>query len=255
MRVPRIGALVVLVWTMNVYAQVWLPTGGNSGELVSHTAYTLSYNDNHEVANWVAYALRPEHLKDCVGRANNFNVDPDLRAGSATREDYYRSGFDRGHLAPAGDMKWNRQVMRESFYLSNITPQTPTMNRGRWVKLETLVRAWAKDSSETVIVTGPVLSNGLPQIGASRVSVPEYHFKAIMVTRGNQREAIAFLMPQNPTQQDLRTYGMPIRQLEQLTGLNFFPHLSSREQKRMEEEVNWSSWNFTATFAYSACSP
>lgn len=254
MRVPWIGALLV-TWAMTVHAQSWLPRGGNDGELLAHTAYTLSYNDHHEVANWVAYALRPEHLKDCVGRTNNFYIDPELRSGSATNEDYVRSGYDRGHLAPAGDMKWNQQVMRESFYLSNITPQTPAMNRGRWVKLETLVRAWAKTSQETVIVTGPILKQELRQIGPSRVSVPEYHFKAIMTVKGTTREAIGFLMPQNPKLADLKTYAVSIRALEQLTGLNLFPHLSQREQNRMEQEINWSAWNFEATFAYSACSP
>jgi len=254
MRVPWIGALV-LVWTTNVLAQVWLPTGGDRGEIVPHTAYTLSYNETHEVANWVAYALRPEHLKDCVGRANNFYQDPSVGTGSASREDYYRSGYDRGHLAPAGDMKWNRQVMNESFYLSNITPQSPSMNRGRWAKLELLVRAWAKTASETVIATGPVLNNHLVQIGPNGVSVPEYHFKAILVTRGTRREAIAFLMPQNPTNTDLKTYSLSVRELEQLTGLNFFPHLSSREQNRLETEINWTAWNFLETFDYSSCSP
>lgn len=254
MSVPWIGA-IVLVWSWSALAQSWLPRGGTGGEIVTHTAYTLSYNDNHEVANWVAYALRPEHLKDCVGRANNFYVDPDLRAGSATRDDYYRSGFDRGHLAPAGDMKWSREVMKESFYLSNVTPQTPSMNRGRWVKLEALVRAWAKNSSETVIVTGPILSNDLPQIGPSRVSVPEYHFKAIMVTNGSKREAIAFLMPKQPTFSDLKAYAISVRELELLTGLDLFPHLAQREQDRMEKDISWDAWNFKATFAYSACSP
>lgn len=254
MRVPWIGALLA-TWTMTVHAQTWLPKGGNDGEVLAHTAYTLSYNDHHEVANWIAYALRPEHLKDCVGRANNFYPDPNLRAGSATREDYFRSGFDRGHLAPAGDMKWDRQVMKESFYLSNITPQTPAMNRGKWVKLETLVRAWAKSAQETIIVTGPVLKNDLRQIGPSRVSVPEYHYKAVMVTRGNKREAIAFLMPQQPTFSDLKAYSISVRELEELTGFDFFPHLGQREQDRMEKAITWSAWNFEATFAYSSCSP
>ena len=108
MRVPWIGALI-LGGALSAHAQTWLPRGGEAGELLAHTAYTLSYNENHEVANWVAYALRPEHLKDCVGRANNFLPDPELRSGSATKEDYYRTGYDRGHLAPAGDMKWSRQ--------------------------------------------------------------------------------------------------------------------------------------------------
>ena len=144
--------------------------------------------------------------------------------------------------------------MKESFYFSNITPQTPSMNRGRWVKLETLVRAWAKSSSETVIVTGPVLKGNLAQIGPSRVSVPDYHYKAILVSKGTQRQAIAFLMPQHPTFSDLKAYAISVRELELLTGMDFFPHLTRKEQDRIEKDVSWSNWNFQATFAYSACS-
>lgn len=253
MRFPWIGILV-LGWVFSTHAQTWLPRGGAAGELLAHTAYTLSYNDNHELANWVAYSLRPEHLKDCVGRANNFLPDPILRSGSATKDDYYQTGYDRGHLAPAGDMKWSRQVMRESFYFSNITPQTPSMNRGRWVKLETLIRAWAKGASETVIVTGPILKGDLAQIGPSRVSVPDYHFKTILVNRNGKREAIAFLMPQHPKFSDLKSYVISVRELENLTGMDLFPHLTRKEQDRIEKNIAWDFWNFKATFSYSACS-
>ncbi len=252
MRAPWIGALVFIVF--QAHAQVWLPRGGESGERVTRTAYTLNYNERHEVANWVAYALRPEHLRDCVGRANNFREDPDLRSGSATLEDYAGSGYDRGHLAPAGDMKWSAEAMRESFYLSNITPQTSSMNRGRWSSLEVVVRAWAKGARETIVVTGPILRRRLRQMGPSRVSIPEEHFKVVLVhTRRGARKAIGFIMSQSPSENDLSLYALPVRVVEEQTGLDFFPHLTRAEQEALETDVDLDLWDFRATFAYSAC--
>lgn len=254
MRVPWIGA-VLLAGGLTAHADSWLPQGGDQGEVVQHTAYTLSYNSDHHVANWVAHALRPEHLKDCVGRESSFKIDPDLRGHSVNPDDYARTGFDRGHLAPAGDMKWSKQAMQESFYMSNISPQTPLMNRGRWAQLENLVRAWAKNAQETLIVTGPVLEGSLPQMGPAQVSVPSYHFKALFLTRQGQRQGIAFLMPQAPQNKDLRTYVVTIRKLEEMTGLNFYSHLSQDEQDRVEKDVKWQLWDFAANFTYDSCSP
>ncbi len=253
MRVPWIGALIIL-GSVSSYAQTWLPRkAGSTNEVVTRTAYTLSYDDPHEVAAWVGYSLRPEHLRDCVGRSPKFFVDPDLRAGSATPEDYRGSGFDRGHLAPAGDMKWSAAAMRESFYYSNITPQRPGMNRGKWMQLETLVRAWAKSHDEVIVITGPVLNDVTQEIGHSRVAVPAQHFKVLLATKGGVRKAIAFLMGQSPSDRDLITYALPVRAIEQLTGWDFFPHLSRREQDRLEETLAPRAWDYRATFSYSPC--
>lgn len=252
MKAPWTGALL-LISTLTAQAQSWLPRGGTAGEVVARTAYTLSYNERHEVANWVAYALRPEHLRDCVGRFNEFRTDPNISSGSATLEDYRGSGWDRGHLAPAGDMKWSARAMQESFYLSNITPQSPGMNRGQWANLENVVRAWAQGSQETLIVTGPVLRGRMSQIGPNRVSVPAEHFKVLLVTRQGRRYAIAFVMSQYPVDNDLYLYALTVRDVENMTGYDFFSHLPRAEQERLETEVDPNDWDFRAEFSYSRC--
>lgn len=237
-----------------VWAQIWLPTERTPSEIVRHSAITIGYNEWHETPQWVGHVLRREHLQDCVGRSNSFKVDPLLRTGSATPEDYQSSGYDRGHLAPAGDMKWSKAAMRESFYMSNITPQSGTMNRGRWAQLETLVRAWAKESDETIIFSGPILKDGLPRIGETGVSVPEEHFKVLLRSRAGKYQAIAFLMNKTPSTQGLESYALPVREIERRTGLNFFPHLSRNIQDSVERDIDWSAWNFKAKFAYDRCS-
>lgn len=258
MRVPWIGALLftaIAGITSVAHAQSWLPVKANSDdEVIQRTAFTLGYDERHEVPAWVAYSLRPEHLRDCVGRERNFYTDPDLRSGSATLADYRGSGYDRGHLAPAGDMKWSRQAMRESFFLSNITPQTAAMNRGPWVGLENLVRSWAKKSQETIIVTGPVLTGVTEYIGPSRVAIPHWHFKVLLVSTPQGRKAIGFLMGQMPAHRDLSLYAVSVREIESITGMDFFAHLSRAEQDNLETKFNVADWDFKATFAYSSCS-
>ena len=99
-------------------------------QVIRHKGYTVSYNSDYRVANWVAYELTSQEAKsNAAERSNKFVRDPMVKGASAENGDYTRTGYDRGHLAPAGDMKWSAQAMRESFYLSNITPQKPGLNR------------------------------------------------------------------------------------------------------------------------------
>lgn len=142
-------------------------------QLIRHLGYSLVYDENNEQAKWVAYDLSKSKLVKVASRSNQFLVDPKVATGSAEEDDYKKSGFDRGHLAPAADMSWSEQAMNESFYYSNMSPQRPNFNRGIWKKLETLVRVWAALEDTIYIITGPVLRPGLPTIGPNQVAVPD----------------------------------------------------------------------------------
>ena len=97
--------------------------------LLQRTGYLVSYNSNIRIANWVAWKLTPERLKENTERINNFRPDPDLpKSKAVTTQDYKGSGWDRGHLCPAGDNKWDREAMIESFYMTNICPQHHNLN-------------------------------------------------------------------------------------------------------------------------------
>src|SRR5690606_14328696 len=108
-------------------------------------------------------------------RTDNFRPDPKIASGTATNADYLRSGYDRGHLAPAADMGWSIASMSESFYFSNMSPQMPGFNRGIWSQLEKLMRTWAIEYGNIFLATGPVFSDSLPFIGANKVSIPDYY--------------------------------------------------------------------------------
>ncbi len=240
-----------LCWSKN-----WHPKDSPSAtrEAVSHLAFSLNYDHDHKNARWVAYELKPELLVNCAQRASHrFVVDIKLSERSANPDDYKQTGYDRGHLVPAGDMKWSEEVMRQSFITSNITPQSPVMNRGRWSMLETLVRAWAMESEQTLIVTGPVLNDYLEKLPGSSISIPDYHYKVILSKKNNRWKAIGFLMDQAPQGNKLEAFVFPVREIEKITGINFFPHLSKNESRELEEQVELSAWNFQSKFQYRPC--
>ena len=135
-------------------------------QVIKHEGYTVSYNSEYRIANWVAYELTATEAKSKkTERSNKFVPDPQVKGSTAMNEDYTRSGYDRGHLAPAGDMKWSAKAMRESFYLSNICPQKPKLNRGIWKDLEEQCRLWALDNGSLLIVTGPVITGDMKRLG------------------------------------------------------------------------------------------
>ncbi len=153
-------------------------------ELRFFPGYTLCYRESYEQAEWVAYTLTPEKLVKNTKRTGDFREDPEISTGSALPEDYRFSGYDRGHLAPAADFAYSLETMTDSFFMSNMSPQTPAFNRGGWAKLEAFVRTLAAKAETLYIVTGPVLEKNAGEygsIGENCVSVPEFFYKALLL--------------------------------------------------------------------------
>ncbi|MBA2404330.1 MAG: DNA/RNA non-specific endonuclease [Bdellovibrionales bacterium] len=222
-------------------------------QVIDRDNYSLSYNESHEVANWVAYPLGHAQIRGCVSRTDSFRIDPLITNGSATLEDYKNSNFDRGHLLPAGDMKFDKQAMKDTFYMSNMTPQPAKFNRGRWSMLENLMRSWALKYENIWIVTGPVLVDKLPTIGANKVSIPVEYFKVILRKEGNTYKGIGFLMSVDVPYPDLVTYALSINQIEDLSGVDFFPFLSDSIEEEVESDSEVEKWDFKAKFNYLPC--
>ena len=222
---------------------------------VKRDYYELSYNEDHEVANWVFYTLETNQLRNCVKRNNSFKPDPLVVTGSADLDDYKGSGFDRGHLLPAGDMKFESKAMSDTFYLSNISPQPANFNRGLWASLENLVRAWALKYKKIWIVTGPVLHSGLPVIGKKNlVSVPDEFYKVILRKEGRGFKGVGFLMKTSVPYNYLAAYAIDIDTVEKISGIDFFPFLTQAQEKEAESKAELTSWDFKAEFDYLPCS-
>lgn len=222
-----------------------LPTLNPGEKITQHSAYTVSYNHKHMQANWVAYELRFSNTQGLAERESRFIVDPIILPRTARTEDYTKSGFDRGHLAPAADMKYSSQAMAESFYTSNISPQTPGLNRGIWKKLEEKIRTWAPANRPLFIVTGPVLKDTLTHfIGRyNRVTVPNRFFKVLLDTAQPAR-AIGFVFANQNSALPLSAFALSIDAIEKMTGIDFFSGLSDTREISIEKSAQLQRWNF-----------
>jgi len=176
-------------------------------------------------------------------RGNNFRPDPSVPDGSAQLSDYNKSGYDRGHLCPAGDMTFNAQAMSETFYLSNMSPQVPAFNRGIWKSLETLVREWAEEDDSIYIVTGGILSESKGIIGIDRVTVPTKFYKVIYDLTG-EKKMIAFILPNEKGIKQLSEYVVTVDSVHEVTGIDFFSCLPDTLRNRLEETSDISKWDF-----------
>ena len=225
----------------------YLPDGG-TGELIRHRYYTLNYNEEHEQAEWVAYELTRERLyRPNVERTNDFREDPLVSTGTASWDDYLHSGYDRGHLAPAGDMNFAKSAMSESFFMSNISPQNRAFNGGAWRELEENVRDWARENKKLYVVTGPDLRK--PPLGIigrnTRVSVPAAYFKVLLDLTEPDYKAIGFYMPNEKLEEPLYEFAMSVDMVERVTGLDFFGDLLEPDlEQQLESRFEPDDWGF-----------
>jgi endonuclease G len=217
--------------------------GRDKLQLVEHTGFSLGYNERYEQAAWVAYPLVKEQVTGPGARERFFNPDPKVKTGSSVFSDYTRSGYDRGHLAPAADFKHSLEQMKETFYMSNISPQDRDFNAGVWNELEQLVRAWAYRYEKVFTVTGPVLKPGLPTIGkVNQVAVPEQFYKVVLYAEPPHVKGIAFLLENQPSKTPLSKFVISIDSLESVTGLDFFPMLPESISEVVESKSNPKDW-------------
>lgn len=213
-----------------------------TGEVVRHTYYVLSYNEDNEQAEWVAYELTRDRLNEnWAERPNTFRPDPDVRTESATPRDYSGSGYDKGHLCPAADMAFDGKAIDETFYMSNMSPQARAFNGGVWRELEECTRDWARKFQRLYVATGPVLSQTpLGQIGFSKVTVPASYYKVLYAPE--QHRAIAFILPNAMSTRPVMDYACSIDEVEKLTGLDFFPNLLKGLDEELEGSLDKTAW-------------
>jgi endonuclease G, mitochondrial len=207
-------------------------------QIVYHKIYTLSYSEKDEQAAWVAYKLDKNSINDSIKRKDNFREDPSISTGSATLNDYLNSGYDRGHLAPAKAMSFNKVTMSESFFMSNMSPQVPSFNRGIWKKLEEEVRGWIGISDSLYVVTGPVLDNPKGTIGYQNVTVPRAYYKTMLRFNNNTITAIGFLLNNEKSDKTISAFVTSIDSIEKITQLDFFQQLPDSIETVLENNTN-----------------
>lgn len=224
--------------------QTLLPAS-DSNAVVYHHAYCLEYSEADEQPRWVAYMLCRSRTDGPYNRKTThgcqFRIDEAILSQSATPADYKKSGYSRGHLVPAADMKWDSLAQVETFLLSNISPQRDSFNSGVWNRMEMQVRRWAEQYDTLYIVTGPLLADGGEgYIGDSHITIPTAFYKAIYIPSIHQ--TIAFLIPHKKSKAHLKTFALSIDSLETITGINFFPEINDETVLEASMEFINCNW-------------
>lgn len=241
---------------------------------VCRTAYALQYDPQKKTPIWVSEELTyKESQIKTAKRKNNFAEDYSLPSNDRAKlEDYKYSGFDRGHLAPAGDMveiinsnnliqdEINKKAMDESFILSNIVPQVgKNNNQDIWEEIESLIRFWVKKHGNLSVITGPIYDGEYSYLGNSRIAIPTHLYKVVLDK--NNMESIAFIVPNkqviikdtkkledgndlfpqttkenaidcNKRYCEIKDFVVPIKDVEMKTGLLFFNNIENKKDLR-----------------------
>lgn len=220
------------------------PLKDRSELIIRHKAYTVSYNKTNKIPNWVAWKLTPARFVENYSRkGEKFLPDPTLPADEAvTTDDYKGSGWDRGHMCPANDNRWDWKAMMECFYMTNMCPQHNNLNRGDWKELEDACHDWAVKEGAVYIVCGPILYNKQHEkIGYHNVVVPEAFFKVVLCL-GKHPKAIGFIYKNNRGNNPLDSYVNSVDQVERITRINFYPALPDKLENSVEKQCNLNDW-------------
>lgn len=258
-----ITALLIIIYSYNLFSEkqeeeiivndgaelkeqtndYFLPTS-TTGQIIHHEGYSLSYNESHEQAEWVAYELKKEHLSRTNFKRPYFEIDKAVKTKAAHWRNYKKSGYDRGHLCPAADRKYSKAAHDETFLTSNITPQTHEFNSGIWNRLEQKVRYWANKYDGVFVVTGGVLRGKMKTIGDEKVSVPNEFYKVIIDNNSGKTKMLAFLLPHSDSKKPLYDFVVSVDKIEELTGIDFFSEISDSKENRLEASNNYKDWSF-----------
>ena len=221
-----------------------MPKLKESDLIINHRGYVVSYNTQYKIPNWVAYELTKAEAKGTYKRSNNFQSDPETSVIQAEDSDYSGSGWQRGHLAPAGDMKWGKQIMNESFYYTNIAPQYGPLNNGYWKRVEEGCRNLAQQYGSIYIVSGCVVEeNKYGTIGFNKVYIPDFYYKVLLVKNSQNYKGVGFVFRNSENNMDFEKYMYSIDTVESITGNDFFYHLDDNIEDIVEGEYDSSFWS------------
>ena len=228
----------------------------NKKDITKHHALVISYNEEHEQANWVAHKINKKIIDGNVSRTNNFRVDSQIKSGSSEEKDYFLKtklpsgkytydgfGYDRGHLAPSADFKWSKTALSDSYYYSNMSPQLPEFNRKGWANIEGFLRSYVyENETDLLVVTGPFYNENVNKSERSinNMSIPDYFFK-VAVDLKNML-GVGFLVPHEKLTSPIESYMFSIDSIEAFTGYDFNFQLTDSLENKLEKEMEVKSW-------------
>ena len=197
-----------------------------SNQVINYKAIRVNFNPTLRIPNCVAYELTATmvSMADAPGhevrKNHNYNKDPKVKA-CPDHWEYRGSGYTRGHMAPAMDMRWDKTTMTECFYMTNMCPQETKLNNDHWRVLEEKVHNWAKRDKRIMVFTGPIMGKNPTMIGKDKqnIAVPDAFFKVLYAP--DQGRSIAFIYPNQPCPGSISKYAVTVAEVERRTGLTF----------------------------------
>jgi len=214
------------------------PASSNAYTVVTNKGYVAAYNETTKSPAWVCYRLFKVDSLEAPERPSGFKIDKRTKSKVSTSQ-YTGSGYDRGHMAPNYGIAicYGEDAQRETFLMSNVTPQTPNLNRGPWKALEQQVaKDWAQRLGEVWVTTGPIQDSDAEEIGDG-IEIPTGCFKIVIDEHEGKPRASVFVMGQNiPKSAEPTNYTATVDFVEKITGLDFFRQLPDPLEKSLESE-------------------
>jgi endonuclease G len=205
-----------------VHAPYGFPQTQRQLQPICQQAYLVGYDAAAKLPNYVMYELLPQNALGCVARTNAFAANQFVQNG-AVPGDYAGTGYDKGHMAPDGDLSWDVQVEFESFLMTNMSPQAGSLNRGIWKLLETSVRGWAVQGNNSfTVIAGGLYGPGDKTIGKG-VVVPHGFYKIVIDNQTKQYAGWGFphTAPYPNLGNDLTKFRVPVATIMADAGVNF----------------------------------
>ncbi len=220
--------------------------GEQDGVLIEHEGFSLLFDTKTMCPRWVAWELTAEETRGKVSRSGvDFKADDQVpEQYQVASWDYNGGHYGRGHMCPAGDMKWSQQAMQDCHYMTNICPQTAELNKTWWEHLERACRSWARQDGSVQIVCGPVFSDNPKRFGKKhRMAVPKGFYKVVLSLKEGREKAIGFYYTNDDAPQPMEDAVRSVDDIEQLTGIDFFSSLPDEQEDRLEAMTDLRSWD------------
>ena len=240
--------------------------GGSMNQFITHTTkrngkdyptYSLEYSYKYKHSYWIAYRF-DNTTGGNVRRNEAYKPDPELPSQYAAKHnDYTNSGYTRGHLCASSDRQYSKEANQQTFYMSNISPQSGNgfnQSGSAWNTGEDKVQAWGYNISRSTdtlyVVKGGTIGEGMIKgYIKNEIAIPKYFFMAVLFRSGDNYKAIGFYMPHenlkdDPDKKDPKKYLMSIDALEQETGIDFFHNLPDNIENTVEATYNVNDWQW-----------
>ena len=225
-----------------------LPVSSSSKSdiLIEHEGFALLYDTKTLCPRWVAWELTAEETRGKVLRQNvDFKEDESVpKEYQVASWDYNGGHYGRGHMCPAGDMKWSQQAMQDCHYMTNICPQTAELNKTWWEHLERACRQWARQDGAVQIVCGPIFSENPKHFGKKhRMAVPKAFYKVVLSLKEGREKAIGFYYTNDDAPQPMEDAVRSVDDIERLTGIDFFSSLPDEQEDKLEAMTDLRAWD------------